>query len=126
MNAQEIGDDAKRAEGWKRYTRNPVFDAEEVRRMVKDGVNALTQMQCSDGGWGWFSGWGERSYPHGATRRRLLLRTPETQSFSFAGSDSNSDRRTEEGTIASSGNASGKLRGPPLRNCLVRVLLSDK
>jgi len=21
-------------------------------------------MQCSDGGWGWFSGWGEQSYPH--------------------------------------------------------------
>ncbi len=64
LNAQEIGDDQKRAEQWKRYKRNPVFDAEEVRRMVKDGVKALTQMQCSDGGWGWFSGWGERSYPH--------------------------------------------------------------
>ena len=21
-------------------------------------------MQCSDGGWGWFSGWDERSWPH--------------------------------------------------------------
>ncbi len=21
-------------------------------------------MQCSDGGWGWFSGWGEHSWPH--------------------------------------------------------------
>ncbi|MBN1588113.1 MAG: alpha-2-macroglobulin, partial [Pirellulales bacterium] len=64
LNAQEIGDDAKRAAQWKRYKRNPVFDTAEVRRMVKDGVNALTQMQVSDGGWGWFSGWGERSYPH--------------------------------------------------------------
>ncbi|HLA83664.1 MAG TPA: MG2 domain-containing protein [Thermoguttaceae bacterium] len=67
LNAQEIGDDTKRAEQWKRYKRNPVFDTEEVRRMVKDGVNALTQMQCSDGGWGWFSGWGEQSYPHTTT-----------------------------------------------------------
>src|SRR5262249_18730996 len=26
--------------------------------------NALAGMQCSDGGWGWFSGYGERSWPH--------------------------------------------------------------
>ena len=32
--------------------------------MVKDGVERLTAMQCSDGGWGWFSGWGEYSMPH--------------------------------------------------------------
>ena len=43
---------------------NPVFDVDEVRRMVKDGVERLTEMQCSDGGWGWFSGWGEHSMPH--------------------------------------------------------------
>jgi len=64
LNAQEIGDDAKRTEGWKRYTRNPVFDEAEVANMVKAGVDRLTSMQCGDGGWGWFSGWGERSYPH--------------------------------------------------------------
>ncbi|MHB1036836.1 MAG: alpha-2-macroglobulin family protein [Pirellulales bacterium] len=64
LNAQEIGDDAERAKGWKRYERNPVFDEEEVRRMVKEGVQALTQMQLSDGGWGWFSGWQEQSWPH--------------------------------------------------------------
>ena len=64
LNAQEIGDDRQRAEGWKRYKRNPVFDQAEVGRMVKDGVKALNKMQVSDGGWGWFSGWGERSYPH--------------------------------------------------------------
>ena len=64
LNAQEIGDDAQRAERWKRFDRNPVFDEEEVRRMVKDGVNRLTEMQLSDGGWGWFSGWGEYSSPH--------------------------------------------------------------
>ena len=32
--------------------------------MVKAGVERLTEMQCSDGGWGWFSGWGEYSSPH--------------------------------------------------------------
>jgi alpha-2-macroglobulin len=64
LNAQEIGDDRQRAEQWKRYPRNPVFDEDEVRRMVKDGVNRLTEMQLSDGGWGWFSGWGEHSFPH--------------------------------------------------------------
>ncbi|MBN2218496.1 MAG: alpha-2-macroglobulin [Pirellulales bacterium] len=75
LNAQEIGDDAERAKQWGTHPhpgplpqgegiRNPVFDSAEVRRMVRDGVNALTQMQCGDGGWGWFSGWGERSYSH--------------------------------------------------------------
>ncbi len=64
LNPQELGDPAERAEQWQRYQRNPVFDEEEVRRMVKQGVERLTEMQLSDGGWGWFSGWGERSSPH--------------------------------------------------------------
>jgi uncharacterized protein YfaS (alpha-2-macroglobulin family) len=83
LNAQEIGNDAERAKQWGRGKtasprpqagegampdtrpyKNPVFDRDEVARMVKDGVQRLTEMQCSDGGWGWFSGWGEHSYPH--------------------------------------------------------------
>ncbi len=64
LNAQEIGDDTERAKQWKRYDRNPAFDEDEVRRMVKDGVNRLTEMQLGDGGWGWFSGFGELSSPH--------------------------------------------------------------
>ena len=64
LNAQEIGGDADRAKQWKHYDRNPVFDEDEVRNMVKEGVDRLTQMQLSDGGWGWFSGWGECSSPH--------------------------------------------------------------
>jgi hypothetical protein len=64
LNSQEIGDDKERAKGWKRYDRNPVFDPDEVRAMVKDGVKKLTEMQLSDGGWGWFSGYGEYSWPH--------------------------------------------------------------
>jgi alpha-2-macroglobulin len=64
LNAQEIGDAKQRAEQWKRFPRNPVFDETEVRRMVKSGVERLGEMQCTDGGWGWFSGWGEYSTPH--------------------------------------------------------------
>ena len=64
LNAQEIGDDRKRAAQWKQFDRNPVFDEGTVAKMVKGGVQRLTDMQCSDGGWGWFSGYGEQSYPH--------------------------------------------------------------
>ena len=64
LNAQEIGDDAERAAQWQHWDRNPVFDQDEVARMVRQGVRDLTAMQLSDGGWGWFSGWGEHSYPH--------------------------------------------------------------
>jgi len=64
LNAQEIGDDKERSKQWKRFKRNPVFDVAEVELMVKKGVQDLTAMQNSDGGWGWFSGYGERSYPH--------------------------------------------------------------
>ncbi len=66
LNAQEIGDDKERAEQWARVKsdHNPVFDMDEVKTMVKAGVNRLTSMQVSDGGWGWFSGHGECSWPH--------------------------------------------------------------
>jgi uncharacterized protein YfaS (alpha-2-macroglobulin family) len=64
LNAQEIGVDRDRAAQWQRFDRNPVFDETELARMVKEGVKALTEQQVSDGGWGWFSGVGERSYPH--------------------------------------------------------------
>ncbi len=64
LNSQEIGSDQQRASGWKRLDRNPVFDQAEVGRMVKDGVQRLFEMQLADGGWGWFSGWGEQSYAH--------------------------------------------------------------
>lgn len=64
LNAQEIGDDLERAKGWKRSGRNPVFDEAELTKIVKAGTGRLTEMQLADGGWGWFSGWGERSAPH--------------------------------------------------------------
>ncbi len=64
LNSQEIGDDRQRAAGWKRFDRNPVFDDAELTKIVKSGVNRLTEMQLSDGGWGWFSGFSEQSTPH--------------------------------------------------------------
>ncbi len=63
LNAQEIGDDVKRAEGWKRFETNPVFDQDEVRGMVKKGVQRLAEMQLADGGWGWFGGLGRNLQP---------------------------------------------------------------
>lgn len=64
LNAQELGKAEERAAQWKRFGRDPVFDEKELEKMVKTGVERLTAMQCADGGWGWFSGWGEQSYPH--------------------------------------------------------------
>lgn len=76
LNAQEIGDDVKRSQDWERLAgtmrwdgsswvkRNPVFDTKEVEDMVRSGLGRLLSMQVSDGGWGWFSGYGEQSYPH--------------------------------------------------------------
>jgi uncharacterized protein YfaS (alpha-2-macroglobulin family) len=72
LNAQEVGDDAKRAADWKRNNppnpgaaeRNPVFDEAVVAEMVRAGVTKLADQQLGDGGWGWFSGFGEQSWPH--------------------------------------------------------------
>ncbi len=67
LNAQEIGNNSQRAEqwrqrGWGEY--NPIFDEKEVNDMVQAGLARLYSMQLSDGGWGWFSGWGENSSAH--------------------------------------------------------------
>jgi hypothetical protein len=75
LNAQELGEAGERAEQWKKRNlrrnakgklvpRNPVWDEAEVARMVKKGVKDLTNMQLTDGGWGWFSGSGAYSYSH--------------------------------------------------------------
>jgi uncharacterized protein YfaS (alpha-2-macroglobulin family) len=64
LNAQEIGDAQERAKRWQRFPRNPVFDEAEVQSMAAAGIQALAGMQLSDGGWGWFSGFGEHSWPH--------------------------------------------------------------
>jgi uncharacterized protein YfaS (alpha-2-macroglobulin family)/tetratricopeptide (TPR) repeat protein len=64
LNAQEIGNDKQRLKGWRRSPQNPVFDEAEVKNMVQAGVNQLASQQLADGGWGWFSGSGERAWPH--------------------------------------------------------------
>ncbi len=64
LNPQELGNSAVRAAQWKQWQTNPVFDELEMEKMVAKGIEKLTAMQNSDGGWGWFSGYGESSYPH--------------------------------------------------------------
>ena len=64
LNPQELGDSAERAAQWRQWQQNPVFDEVEIEKMVSKGVEKLTAMQNADGGWGWFSGHGEISYPH--------------------------------------------------------------
>lgn len=66
LNAQELGDARERAAQWGgvRQDKEPVFDEAVLAAMVRKGVEELSAMQCDDGGWGWFSGWGERSWPH--------------------------------------------------------------
>ena len=64
LNPQELGNAGDRAAQWKQWKENPVFDEAEMERMVSAGVDKLMSMQNNDGGWGWFSGYGEESYPH--------------------------------------------------------------
>ena len=54
----------ERAKKWKGYEHNPVFDQAEVAKMAAAGIQRLADMQLSDGGWGWFSGYGERASAH--------------------------------------------------------------
>jgi len=64
LNPQELGDPKERAAHWQQWRRNPVFDSEEMARMVRAGTSRLGTMQNKDGGWGWFSGFREYSYAH--------------------------------------------------------------
>lgn len=64
LNAQELGDATERRARWKRFDHAAVFDEELVAEMVTAGVTQLTNMQNSDGGWGWFSGLQETSSAH--------------------------------------------------------------
>jgi uncharacterized protein YfaS (alpha-2-macroglobulin family) len=64
LNPQELGNSATRATQWKQWQDNPVFDEAEITQRVASGIEKLAAMQNADGGWGWFSGYGETSYPH--------------------------------------------------------------
>ena len=63
LNAQQLGDPRQRATQWSGYAHNPVFDQAEVAKMARAGIQRLADMQLSDGGWGWFSGYGEFAWP---------------------------------------------------------------
>ena len=64
LNAQEIGRDSDRIKQWKKMNVPPVFDEKELNNIIQDSLTRLGAMQLSDGGWGWFSGYGEWSSPH--------------------------------------------------------------
>ncbi|MBQ7109973.1 MAG: hypothetical protein IJO06_02025 [Thermoguttaceae bacterium] len=62
LNAQELGDAKERAAQWSRNaSHKAVYDVNEARKLAQIGVDKLVAAQCNDGGWGWFSGVGERS-----------------------------------------------------------------
>lgn len=64
LNAQEVGDPTERSKQWKHWHREAVYDAAVVEDMLKTGLRRLADMQISDGGWGWFGGAREQSFPH--------------------------------------------------------------
>ena len=54
-NSRDFGEMASQL--WFRgRAKNPIFDAQETRKMVQSGLNRLYEMQRGDGGWGWFPG----------------------------------------------------------------------
>lgn len=64
LNAQQIGDARERGKDWSRYEHTAVFDQAELARRSTAGIQRLADMQLSDGGWGWFSGYGEFASAH--------------------------------------------------------------
>jgi alpha-2-macroglobulin len=61
LNPGELAAPGERARKW---GYEAVFDEKKLLDIVKTGVERLTNMQCQDGGWGWFSGDRESSSPH--------------------------------------------------------------
>ena len=64
LNAQQLGDARDRAKPPPGQPHNAVFDQAEDVKMAASGIERLSDMQLSDGGWGWFSGYGEFASPH--------------------------------------------------------------
>jgi len=75
LNPTELGDKNTRSAQWKCLRNNPVFSDKELRKIVARELTNIAGMQNSDGGWGWFSGFYERSgvYTTVRTVRALLL-----------------------------------------------------
>ncbi|MBO4513824.1 MAG: hypothetical protein J5746_13785 [Victivallales bacterium] len=47
-----------------RFDNKAVLEDAELDKLIQKNLRHLLNMQCSDGGWGWFSGIGEHSWPH--------------------------------------------------------------
>ena len=75
LNSTELGAKTERAAQWKRFANNPVFSTEKLKPIVYKELKTIAGMQNSDGGWGWFSGFYERScvYTTVRTVRALQL-----------------------------------------------------
>ncbi len=67
LNPVQLGDYADRRDRFNARLNdksNAVFDEAVLERITADNMKHLIEMQCSDGGWGWFGGYGERSWTH--------------------------------------------------------------
>ena len=63
LNSSEQGDARERAERWKRFESLPVFDNARLAEYAAKSLETMMAMQNGDGGWGWFSGFYENSWP---------------------------------------------------------------
>ncbi len=68
-------------------------------KMVKDGVQRLTEMQLADGGWGWFCGWGEHSWPHTTAVVVHGLQIAQANDVALVPGRARARRRLAEATI---------------------------
>ncbi|MDD5728668.1 MAG: MG2 domain-containing protein, partial [Victivallales bacterium] len=93
LNPAELGAKSGRAAQWKRFENNPVFSDEKLTRLVKRELATLCGMQNSDGGWGWFSGFYERSYVDTTVRAVRALQSAAENGAAF-------DRNILDGGIA--------------------------
>ncbi|GAB5406038.1 MAG: hypothetical protein Aurels2KO_42690 [Aureliella sp.] len=60
LNAQQLGPPG----GEDPHRTNPIYDTNEIKKIVDESVRKLTNGQLPDGSWGWFSGDGARTNPH--------------------------------------------------------------
>ena len=63
LNSSEQGDAKERAERLKRFESLPVFDNARLAEYAAKSLETMMAMQNGDGGWGWFSGFYENSWP---------------------------------------------------------------
>ena len=75
LNPVELGDKKTRAAQWKRFINNPVFSNKILKKIVDNELKTIAGMQNQDGGWGWFSGFYERSFIYTTVRTvRALMK----------------------------------------------------